>query len=146
MGILPAGLTWWGHVFGGNFYDEANKKITANDPKIVAALDWEGSYRQRLGPEKVAAFQSGFGDYMSTQNSFFAGKEAMTQVGEWFIQFQKKFAPDLVMEFMPAPVSRRRPRELHYLRRQRLHHSHRRQEPRRVVGIHSLAERRSEHG
>jgi multiple sugar transport system substrate-binding protein len=103
VGILPAGLTWWGRVFGGSFYDEANKKITANDPKIVAALDWEGSYRQRLGPEKVAAFQSGFGDYMSTQNSFFAGKEAMTQVGEWFIQFQKQFAPDLVMEFIPAP-------------------------------------------
>ncbi len=103
VGILPAGLTWWGRVFGGNFYDEANNKITANDPKIVAALDWEGSYRKRLGPEQVAAFQSGFGDYMSTQNSFFAGKEAMTQVGEWFIQFQKKFAPDLIMEFMPAP-------------------------------------------
>jgi multiple sugar transport system substrate-binding protein len=103
VGILPAGLTWWGRVFGGSFYDEANKKITANDPKVVAALEWEGSYRQRLGPEKVAAFQSGFGDYMSTQNSFFAGKESMTQVGEWFIQFQKKFAPDLVMEFMPAP-------------------------------------------
>lgn len=103
VGLLPAGLTWWGRVFGGSFYDAENQKITANDPRIVAALDWEASYRQRLGPEKVAAFQSGFGDYMSTQNSFFVGKEAMTQVGEWFIQFQKKFAPDLVMEFMPAP-------------------------------------------
>jgi multiple sugar transport system substrate-binding protein len=103
VGILPAGMTWWGRVFGGNFYDAENQKITANDPKNVAALEWMGGYRDRLGPDKVAAFQSGFGDYMSTQNSFFAGKESMTQVGEWFIQFQKKFAPDLVMEFMPAP-------------------------------------------
>lgn len=103
VGLLPAGLTWWGRVFGGSFYDAANQKITANDPKVVAALEWEASFRQRLSPEKVAAFQSGFGDYMSTQNSFFVGKEAKTQVGEWFIQFQKKFAPDLVMEFMPAP-------------------------------------------
>ena len=72
-------------------------------PENVAASDWLASYHLRLGPEKVAAFQSGFGDYMSTQNSFFAGKEAMTQVGEWFIQFQKQFAPDLVMNFIPAP-------------------------------------------
>jgi hypothetical protein len=89
---LP-GLTWWGRVFGGSFYDAANQKITADDPKVVAALEWEASFRQRLSPEKVAAFQSGFGDYMSTQNSFFVGKEAMTQVGEWFIQFQKSLPP-----------------------------------------------------
>ena len=103
VGILPTGMLWWGRIFGGDYYDEASGKITANAPGNVAALDWMASYNSRLGPEKVAAFQSGFGDYMSTQNSFFAGKEAMTQVGEWFIQFQKKFAPDLVMSFIPAP-------------------------------------------
>lgn len=103
VGLLPANITWWGPVYGGSFYDDASGKITANDPANVAALDWMASYNTRLGPEKVAAFQSGFGDYMSTQNSFFAGKEAMTQVGEWFIQFQKKFAPDLEMNFIPAP-------------------------------------------
>jgi len=103
VGILPAGLRWWGFVFGGTFYDEATQKITANDPKIVAALDWMAGYWSRLGPEKVAAFQSGFGDYISTQNSFFVGKESITQVGEWFIQFQKQFAPDLDMDFFSAP-------------------------------------------
>ncbi|MCB0074480.1 MAG: extracellular solute-binding protein, partial [Caldilineaceae bacterium] len=102
VGLLPAGMLWWGRVFGGSFYDEANRTITANDPANVAALDWMGSFRSRLTPDAVNAFTSGYGDYMSTQNSFFVGKEAMTQVGEWFIQFQKKFAPDLVMEFMPA--------------------------------------------
>lgn len=103
VGILPAGLRWWGLVFGGTFYDEANQKVTANDPKIVAALEWMQGYWTRLGPEKVAAFQSGFGDYLSTQNSFFVGKENITQVGEWFIQFQKQFAPDLEMNMMAAP-------------------------------------------
>lgn len=103
VGILPAYLRWWGFVFGGTFYDEATQTVTANDPKIVAALDWMASYWQRLGPEKVAAFQSGFGDYLSTQNSFFVGKETIVQVGEWFIQFQRQFAPDLEMNFMPAP-------------------------------------------
>lgn len=103
VGILPATIRWWGLVFGGTFYDEANQQITANDPKIVEALDWMASYRRRLGPEKVAAFTSGFGDYASPQNSFFVGKEVMTQVGEWFIEFTNRFAPDLEMDMFAAP-------------------------------------------
>lgn len=103
VGILPSGLNWWGRVFGGNFYDEENQKITANDPKIVEALAWMSGYWTRLGSEKVAAFQSGYGDYMSTQNPFFAGIESMTQVGEWFIEFQQRFAPDMDMGMFAAP-------------------------------------------
>jgi multiple sugar transport system substrate-binding protein len=103
VGILPITLRWWGLVFGGTFYNEANQQITANDPKIVEALDWMASYRRRLGPEKVAAFTSGFGDYASPQNSFFVGKEAMTQVGEWFIEFTNRFAPDMEMDMFAAP-------------------------------------------
>lgn len=103
VGILPAGMTWWGRVFGGSFYDEESQQITANHPANVAALEWMGSYRERLGADRVAAFTSGYGDFMSTQNQFFSGKEAIYSAGEWFIQFQKQFAPDLVMEFMPAP-------------------------------------------
>ncbi len=104
VGILPAGLPQWGHVFGGTFYDEANQKVTANDPKIVAALDWMAGYWTRLGPEKVAAFISGYGDYMSPQNQFFSGSENITQVGEWFIQFQQQFVPNLDMEMMAYPA------------------------------------------
>jgi multiple sugar transport system substrate-binding protein len=103
-GFMPGGLFWWGNVFGGNFYDEANKKITANDPKIVAALDWMRGYAERLDITKVEAFESGFGDYMSPQNAFFVGKQAMTQVGEWFISFVDKYAPGLDYAFMGAPA------------------------------------------
>ena len=40
VGMLPANLTWWGHVFGGSLYDEETQTITANDPANVAALEW----------------------------------------------------------------------------------------------------------
>ena len=103
VGLLPANIQWWGIVFGGMYYDEENQQITANDPKNVAALEWMASYWERLGPDRVAAFTSGFGDYISTQNPFFVGKEGFKQVGEWFIQFQKKFAPDLEMDMIAAP-------------------------------------------
>lgn len=103
VGLLPGGLSWWGHVFGGSFYNEDSGQITANDEKIVAALEWMTGYRTRLGIEQVAAFESGYGDYMSTQNPLFAGKKAMDQVGEWFIQFNKRFAPELDIPMIPAP-------------------------------------------
>ncbi|MCY4246238.1 MAG: substrate-binding domain-containing protein [Chloroflexi bacterium] len=103
VGLLPDNLTWWAHVFGGSLYDEDSGTITANDPVNVAALEWMAGYWSRLGPERVAAFTSGFGDYLSTQNPFFVGKEGFKQVGEWFIQFQKQFAPDLEMDMIAAP-------------------------------------------
>jgi multiple sugar transport system substrate-binding protein len=102
-GLMPGGLFWWGLVFGGTFYDEGNKKITANDPKIVEALDWMRGYAERLDITKVEAFETGFGDYMSPQNAFFVGKQGLTQVGEWFISFVDKFAPGLDYDFMAAP-------------------------------------------
>ena len=115
VGLLPANLTWWAHVFGGGLYDEDSGTITANDPANVAALEWMAGYWSRLGPEKVAAFTSGFGDYLSTQNPFFVGKEGFKQVGEWFIQFQKKFAPDLEMDMIAAPYPDGGRAELHHL-------------------------------
>jgi multiple sugar transport system substrate-binding protein len=102
-GLMPAALYYWGLVFGADYYDEANKQITANDPKAVAALAWMKGYADRLDFTKVQAFQSGFGDYMSPQNSFFVGKQAMTQVGEWFISFINQFSPGLDFDFMPGP-------------------------------------------
>ncbi len=103
VGLMPSGLSWWGRVFGGQFYDEESGKITADSAPIVDALSWMASYSARLGIDEVATFQSGFGDYMSTQNPLFAGKEAMKQVGEWFIQFNNRFAPDLEIRMIPAP-------------------------------------------
>jgi multiple sugar transport system substrate-binding protein len=106
---MPSGIYAWGLVFGANFFDETAKKITSDDPKAVAALSWFQSYAKRLDITKVEAFQSGFGDYMSPQNSFFVGKQAMTQVGEWFISFVDKFAPGLDYDFIsfPAPTDGR---------------------------------------
>jgi multiple sugar transport system substrate-binding protein len=103
-GLMPGGIFSWGLCFGGSFYDEANKKITANDPKVVAAMDWMLGYAKRLDITKVEAFATGFGDYMSPQNPFFVGKEAMTQVGEWFISFVDKFAPGLDYDFTSYPA------------------------------------------
>ena len=103
VGLLPSSLYWWGRVFGSQFYDEGSGQIAADADPIVGALAWMASYRERLETDQTATFLSGFGDYMSTQNPLFAGKEAMKQVGEWFIQFNNRFAPELEIRMIPAP-------------------------------------------
>ena len=104
LGFVPGGLFEWGFVFGGGWYDEGKTKIIADDPKNVAALEWIASYYKRLGYEKVAAFRSGYGDYMSPQNPFFVGNEVIYGAGEWFISFVNKFAPGLDYAFMAHPA------------------------------------------
>jgi len=48
FGFWPRWGNWWlwgwGWLFGGRFYDAATHTITANDPRIVKALEYEVSY------------------------------------------------------------------------------------------------------
>lgn len=65
MGYLPdpRRLWAWGPVFGGQFVDrcerEIGRRVTADHPANVAALQWIGSYSERYGPSVAAAFRSG---------------------------------------------------------------------------------------
>jgi len=103
LGYDPGDLYWWGLVFGGSFYDEKNHKVTANDPKIVAALDWMGQLAKKVNYNKVSSLRSGFGQYLSPDNAFFVGKIAMDTVGEWFVAIAKRYAPNLDYGCFPAP-------------------------------------------
>lgn len=61
VGYLPDSrrLWAWGVVFGGEFYDVASQRVTANDPAIVSALDWMQSFSRKFGAQQVAAFRTG---------------------------------------------------------------------------------------
>ncbi len=48
----------WGVVFGGDFYDAATGQVTANHPRIVAALEWMVSYSRFHGLPLIRAFRS----------------------------------------------------------------------------------------
>jgi multiple sugar transport system substrate-binding protein len=56
MGIVPwrqynetNSLQTWAYAFGGQFHDAGATKVTANDPKIVQALEWMVGWAKRLG-------------------------------------------------------------------------------------------------
>lgn len=59
----PRRIWAWGVVFGGRFADlealGADSQVTADDPRILAALRWMAGYADRYGADRLAAFRSG---------------------------------------------------------------------------------------
>src|SRR5690606_387759 len=43
----------WGWAFGGSFYDPEEQRITANDSRVVEAVEWMGSLADRFGFDVV---------------------------------------------------------------------------------------------
>lgn len=92
MGFLPTwpashlqtGLAW---MYGGEFYDAGENKITANDPGIAEALAWERNFYKKYGPQKVQNFITSSGQYLTAQDLFESGKLAMVIDGPWAIRF-----------------------------------------------------------
>jgi len=100
MGTIPwtvygasNSLFTWGWAFGGEFFDAASNKITANDPKVVKTLEWMVGYAKKYDPKRISGFTQGFG---TAENSpFYVGKTAMNPWGPWELGSIKRFAPKL---------------------------------------------------
>lgn len=104
IGLLPWGvygyansMVTWGWMFGGNFYDDSKSKVTANDPPIVAALEWMVSYAKKFGITNFASFLAPFMSNGSAQLGmvFGLGKMAMSPMGPWEIPVIKQMNPHL---------------------------------------------------
>jgi len=110
IGIIPwniygstNSLFTWGWAFGGSFYDEKARRITANDPKVVKALEWMCSYARRYNINRIASLQAGFGT--ADLDPFYIGKLAMTCLHIFGIHDIARYAPDLDygVGYIPAP-------------------------------------------
>jgi multiple sugar transport system substrate-binding protein len=82
----------WGYDWGGSFYDEQTQKVTADDPQIVAALEWMAGYGKRWGVDRVSKFVATFGKGQALP--FLTGKFAM--------QFGYQNRLNDVLEYAPS--------------------------------------------
>ncbi len=78
MGFWPEAGNWWlwgwGWLFGGRFMNADLTQITANDPHIVSALEYEVSYAQRYGtPTRSYSLEDGTYTAMVHVSTAFAG-------------------------------------------------------------------------
>jgi ABC-type glycerol-3-phosphate transport system substrate-binding protein len=115
MGVIPWGwfgldnsIFSWGYAFGGDFYQDpadgqAVGRVTANHPKLVAALRWMASYAKDYDVRKVSAFQSNFVGLAN--NPFYLGKVAICPIHITQLRYIRRYAPTLEygLTFMPAP-------------------------------------------
>ncbi len=98
-------FTTLGYAFGGTWDGANNDKPTPADPQNVAALDWyTKNVTAKFGAAKITAFSSGLGQYMSAQDPFYTGKEAMVVDGEWQAVNIPKVAPNLKWGVIDIPA------------------------------------------
>jgi multiple sugar transport system substrate-binding protein len=97
-----------GWDFGGSWYNAKTKKITADAPQNVAALNYEVSFYKKYGPENMANFESSAGAYLTANDPFESGKLAMVYDGPWALQYIKANRPQLAADIgvspFPAPA------------------------------------------
>lgn len=93
----------WGWVFGGEFFDAANNKITANNANNIKALDWMSAFAKKYDATQISGFIPGLTGPGGETGPFTTRKVAMTPGGPWEIPTLKTYAPDLEygITFMP---------------------------------------------
>lgn len=106
IGFIPwYGQGWmytWGWVFGGEFYDEDTGQVTADDPKIVEALQWMTDYAQEYGIENLTAFTDSAGS--GAESPFLTGQISMVVTVPSMVGSIKKYKPDLNYGVAPIPT------------------------------------------
>jgi multiple sugar transport system substrate-binding protein len=84
----------WAFLYGGEFYDAANNKITANHPANIQALQWVADYIQLLDVDKLTAFAARPG-YSEAGNPFSTKQSAYLLNGFWAYEALDQYAPDI---------------------------------------------------
>ncbi|MFX3647917.1 MAG: ABC transporter substrate-binding protein [Paenibacillus sp.] len=106
IGFIPwysqGWLYTWGWAFGGEFQDAATGKITANDPKVVEALQWMTDFGQKYNVEDIAGFTSAAGT--EEMDPFISGQVSMKISGNFTVKGIEKFKPDLNYGVAPIPT------------------------------------------
>ena len=106
MGMAPTDPEFVrvGFLYGGDYYDEASRKVTCNQDGVVEGLDWMVGNAQKWSVEKVAAFTASLPGYSQPNSGFSTGKQAYLFTGFWAQEAMDQYAPDLDygMFFMPT--------------------------------------------
>lgn len=95
----------WAYLHGGEFYDAANKKVTANNEVNVQVMTWLLDYIKLLDINKLNAFNSSRPGFYEAGNPF-ATKQAGTRYdGFWYYDALNQYSPDINygVGFVPTP-------------------------------------------
>jgi multiple sugar transport system substrate-binding protein len=98
----------WGYAFGGDFYElpseaHPNGRVTADHPRVVAALDWMANFARTHDIRKVNAYNSQFVGV--SNNPFYLGKQGMSILHATQVKYLRQYAPNVEwgIGLVPAP-------------------------------------------
>lgn len=91
-------------AFGGSWWDAKGQPTPVSDANIQA-MTWYQDLVTKIGPDKIAKFVSGYGQYTSDQDPFYTGKIAMRIDGEWNGILIPKVVPDLEWGVVTIPAA-----------------------------------------
>jgi multiple sugar transport system substrate-binding protein len=96
MGHMPANYWLWAAPFGGSFYDEDSRTVTANAPENVEMFEWMASYSEKYDVTKVQAFEQGLAsERAGVLDPFISGRIAIHEVGgAWKLGDFAKYAEE----------------------------------------------------
>ena len=106
----PRRLWAWGVVFGGQFYDDHERRVTTDGEPILSALEWMATYRTRYGAKEVAAFRQGDQSLPGKTFPLLAGRYAMVMDGQWRVrdivaaQQERRLAGRFVTDYGVCPL------------------------------------------
>jgi multiple sugar transport system substrate-binding protein len=92
-----------GWDFGGQWYNQKTRSVTANEPQNIAALNYEISFYSKYGASNMADFESSAGAYLTANDPFESGKLAMVYDGPWALQYIEANRPSLAADIGVAP-------------------------------------------
>jgi multiple sugar transport system substrate-binding protein len=92
---------------GAQWYDSSGKSAFASDPKWAQLFEWQKSFIDGYGYDKLTKFYAQLGGPNSewnAQQAFMKGKIAMALDGEWRTAFIKDFNSNVPYATAPFPV------------------------------------------
>jgi multiple sugar transport system substrate-binding protein len=103
LGFYEDSFTRWIPVFGGQLLDAAGKKVTANHPGTLKALEWLAGLWKRYDADRIIAFRDSLGTLPG--GPFGGEKYSMIVNGPWGVRTLKEQAPqlDYGVAYLPSP-------------------------------------------
>jgi multiple sugar transport system substrate-binding protein len=93
------------YLYGGELYDDATGKVTANHPKVVEAFEWLANYAKKMDYTKMSNFWKGKPGYTKEGNPFNNGLAAYLSAGFWAYDSLDKLTPSLKYGIAPSPTT-----------------------------------------
>ncbi|MDR1106929.1 MAG: ABC transporter substrate-binding protein [Treponema sp.] len=103
----------WGFVYGGQFANIPQGKVTPLDPGVVSTYQFFYDWSRDMGPQKIRTFMSTYTppNNPPQNNPFITGQVAIMVNGDWMISQFREYAPNLEygITYLPVPKAGDKP-------------------------------------